>query len=331
MRIFFVLIMSCFALPVVAQFAPQADVTGSTAISRNDARIVDWALDCKVTQGWLDIADKSQGFVSFGSESNATGKSDNGVVSLGDSGIAVLTFSGVIYNGEGPDFVVFENGFVNPANPEEAFLELAFVEVSSDGVNYVRFPASSQTDTPQIPVAGVYMNARKLHNLAGKYKAGYGTPFDLEELKGIPELDIDNITHVRLVDVIGSVTGNGSIDKDGHFVNDPYPTAIPSGGFDLDAVGVLHSPGKWPATIGNTTKSAMQIYPNPAHDKIRLQGGGKQLTTAIVQDVTGRTVLQYPLTSTSVELDIRQLNNGVYYLVVYDVNGEQWVERFNKY
>ena len=66
---------------------------------------------------------------------------DGAIVSLGDAGVAVLTFSTPIRNGQGPDFAVFENAFSN------TFLELALVEVSSDGQNFVRFDAISNTDT----------------------------------------------------------------------------------------------------------------------------------------------------------------------------------------
>ena len=59
--------------------------------------------------------------------------------------MATVTFASPIYNGEGPDFAVFENGFdiddeYDPTGVLH-FLELAFVEVSSDGENFFRFPA----------------------------------------------------------------------------------------------------------------------------------------------------------------------------------------------
>jgi hypothetical protein len=42
------------------------------------------------------------------------GLPDGSIVSLGDSGIAIATFAHPIYNGSGPDFAVFENGFQKP-------------------------------------------------------------------------------------------------------------------------------------------------------------------------------------------------------------------------
>ena len=80
----------------------------------------------------------------------------------------------------------------------------------------------------------------EINNLAGKYESNYGTPFDLEELSKIPEIDVTKITHVRIIDVIGTLSNNyATRDSKGRKINDQYPTQFPSGGFDLDAVGVI--------------------------------------------------------------------------------------------
>lgn len=319
------------SLPAVAQYAPQAGVAGSTAINKSDSRIVGWATTCMVERGWLDIADKQQGRASLGEDGNATGKADNYIVSLGDSGTAVLTFPAPLYNGPGADFAVFENGFPNPDNPEEAFLEFAFVEVSSDGVNYTRFPASSLTDTPQVPVAGVFMNARKVHNLAGKYISNYGTPFDLDELKNVPGLDVNNITHVRLVDVVGSMGAHASIDKDGNLINDPYPSAIPSCGFDLDGIAALHMIGRWPSGVDNIAEAGgIRLYPNPAQNHLTVSAVGFTEGRLIVRDVAGRTLVSRDA-GVNTSVDISHLSAGVYYLILNDGNGNEWIERFSKY
>ena len=58
-------------------------------------------------------------------------------VALGQGGTATLTFAQPITNGPGYDFAVFGNGF-SDGHPE--WVKPAFVEVSSDGVNFFRFP-----------------------------------------------------------------------------------------------------------------------------------------------------------------------------------------------
>ncbi len=145
---------------------------------------------------------------------------------------------------------MFENGF------SDNFLELGYVEVSSDGTHFARFSSVSATSTAaQIGGFGS-LDPTNLYNLAGKYRAGYGTPFDLAELAGTKNLDVNNVQFVRVVDVVGRIDaapGNPaytpSLDSQGNIINDPYPTAFASGGFDLDGIGVLNASPE-PGSIG---------------------------------------------------------------------------------
>mgnify|MGYP003603666681 CR=1 FL=1 len=161
------------------------------------------------------------------------GDGENGstnVVSLGDGGTLTLTFPAPITDGPGADFAVFENAF------DARFLELAFVEVSSDGTNFCRFPSHTLATNPVPAYPAGYMEPEAYGGLAGKHLQGLGTPFDLRTLAGESGLDLNRVTHVRLVDI----PGDGSVTDDyGHPLYDPFPT-WDSGGFDLDAVGVLH-------------------------------------------------------------------------------------------
>jgi len=312
------------------QFAPQAGLPGSTAIPAASSSFVAWANACTVYRGYIDIANPGAGVTTQGDESVVVGVPDGSLLSLGDSGVIVLTFPGTIYNGPGPDFAVFENGFKNPSNDAMAFLELAFAEVSSDGVNYFRFPATCNVPaTTQIPGSGVYTDASLINNLAGKYIAGYGTPFDLEELKGTPGLDVDNITHVRLVDVVGSVSGHSSLDHEGRVINDPYPTNFPTGGFDLDAVGAIniHTTG-----VPDVGMSAVRIFPNPASDRISfsLPAHTIQQHVSIIA-ATGVVVSRFDVAGDTGSADIAHLPAGVYSLCITDDNGSRCMGRFVKY
>ena len=125
-----------------AQFDGAVGTEGCKAISNSDNRILSWAVGCQVNRGWQDIATK-EAKASFGTIEYAIGEATTSTtteaISLGDGGTALLTFDRPIVNGAGPDFAVFENSF------NDSFLELAFVEVSSDGIHFVRFPAISNT------------------------------------------------------------------------------------------------------------------------------------------------------------------------------------------
>ncbi|GEM_PF-845868 len=235
------LFLPLIGLSQSGSFPPQAGIIGSDAMHADSSVFRDWAVTCEVERGFRRINFPDSGVALTGEASFALGKADaNGVVSLGDSGVATLTFTEPFFDGPGPDFAVFENGFKSSG---QAFLELAFVEVSSNGVDFIRFPAISevQTDT-QIGFANV-MDASYLHNLAGKYISRHGVPFDLAELPDTSVLNKNAVTHVRVVDVIGSIDPNiGSYDSQGTLINDPWPTTFEQCGFDLDAIGIINSP-----------------------------------------------------------------------------------------
>ena len=152
------------------------------------------------------------------------------IVSLGRGGSLTLAFDAPIRNGEGADFAVFENGF------GDDFLELGFVEVSSDGSNYVRFPTDSLTASAVDAYETI--DTTQIDGFAGKYPQGFGVPFDLADLaETSATLDVSQITRVRLVDVVG----DGSVlDTSGNPIYDPFPTTG-SSGLDVDAVAVLNA------------------------------------------------------------------------------------------
>lgn len=322
-----VLVWLLASLAAAGPFSPAPRFPGdtdSTAVYYTDIPASSdpnsWATGIVVERGYVDISHPELGLVTHGSESDAKGPTDltsYGVVSLGDGGVATLTFDESIYitNGDGNDFAVFENGLA------DTFLELGFVEVSSDGINFFGFDAVSLTPTNKQVGGFGALDTTNLHNLAGKYRIGYGTPFDLEELKDVNVLlDVNSITHIRVIDVVGfvepadfygdgivnsidysifaaaytSADGDGnwnqdcdihrewipsspghyedpdgevdmkdlqafvarwldendysSCDINGHQINDPWPTPFQNpyiyktytGGFDLDAVGVIN-------------------------------------------------------------------------------------------
>ncbi|HIP32726.1 MAG TPA: T9SS type A sorting domain-containing protein [Crocinitomicaceae bacterium] len=279
-----VLVFATFILTTVSfsqSFAPPAGQVGSTAIHKDSVIILSWANNCSVTRGLADITNPSLGDASFGVAPNAVGIADgSSVISLGDGGEAILSFGTLITNGPGPDFVVFENSF------SETFLELAFVEVSSDGVNFFRFPAISETQTTtQIGGFGS-VDCRYLHNLAGKYKANYGTPFDLNDVAGVFGLNENAITHVKIIDAVGSIDPlYGTQDSQGNYVNDPFTTPFASSGFDLDAVGVINEGS---LDLNEEIREQFSIFPNPTSDVVTIAVNSP--TTFSIIDFKGQLI-----------------------------------------
>ena len=306
-----ILLLAMVPVALWAQFAPAQDQPGTTAMHADSSAFVAWAAGCTVERGPMRIDKPENGLASYGADSLAIGKPGGtyDVVSLGDGGTAILTFESPIYNGEGPDFAVFENGFANAVNPDTWALELGFVEVSSDGVNFFRFPAVTYVQTDeQLGNAGSIVPAQ-LHNFASKYGAFYGTPFDLDEVEDNELLDKNRVTHVRIVDVVGNIDPEyATKDSEGHIVNDPWPTAFASSGFDLDAVGVIHDIAH--NDVPENAEEAIAVYPNPVRDRLMVKA--EDLQSVEIYNLVGQQVL----VSTSDVVDMGALNQGIYFVRV---------------
>ena len=301
-----ILLMALVPTMLWAQFAPEAGVAGTTAMHCDSAAFVAWATGCVIERGPQQIDDPSLGLVSYGADADAIGKADNMVVSLGDGGTAVLTFDSPICNQQGPDFAVFENPFHNVPH---CFLELAFVEVSSDGENYFRFPAVTKVPSDEQMGSFGVMDATMIHNFAGKYEVMYGTPFDLDEMPDNVLLNKNKITHIRLVDVIGTINPEyATYDSEGHIVNDPFPTPFYSSGFDLDAIGVIHDLAHF--DVSENEMMSMAMYPNPVKDMLTVKVDNLQWVE--IFNLMGQLVM----TSSSSVIDFGDLNAGLYFVRV---------------
>lgn len=318
-----ILAITILALPqlLFSQFAPAAGVPGSTAIPADSSVFVNWALGCTVVRGPVQIDMPELGEPTVGIEEDALGPADGLVLSLGDGGQATLTFEYPLMDGPGWDFAVFENGF---AAGNGFFLELGRVEVSSDGIQFFAFEATSLTDTMNQVSSFGMLDPTKIDGLAGKYVTGYGVPFDLAALSGQSGLDVDNITHIRIIDVVGSLNPDyASRDNEGRPINDPWPTPFPSSGFDLDGVGVIHQNINTLVKQPLQEESKLHCWPNPVRvgQDIRVSEL-EESGTLRLWNYKSQLIWQWEvgLERTSVPTD--GLSTGCYYLQYINANGE---------
>lgn len=175
------------------------------------------------------------------------------VASLGVGGSLTLGFAVVITDGPGADLLVFENAF---EAGDGVFSEVAFVEVSTDGVHFARFPARYSGPPAPLPAFGTapfgsyrgltgaqpvlaHVGANPIDPL-DPVTAG-GEAFDLWDLRldaGVVAglVDLQQIHFVRLVDVVAGV----DVDSCGQLI---YDVGGSSGSADIDAVAVRHALG----------------------------------------------------------------------------------------
>ena len=249
-----------------------------------------------------NILTASSNRATYGAESDVAGIADNVVVSLGDGGIADILFNVPLADGNGFDFAVFENPLT------DTFLELAFVEISSDGIHFFRIPAYSLTDTLTQTAGFGATDPTKIHNLAGKYRALFGTPFDISEAPDTTLLRKDSVTVVRLIDVVGSIDPiYASHDFENRIVNDPFPTPFESCGFDLDAVGVINNRSN---TGFEEDQKVIFIYPDPACDVIHFIA--TETERVFIYSCSGHLMREYSGSEKSA--DVSSFDNGIYFL-----------------
>lgn len=180
-----------------------------------------------------------------------------GFIGFDAPGQITLGFNLPITNGSGADFAVFENAFISAyttvdgSQIGQVFAELGYVEVSTDGVHFARFPSISDTANR----VGAYgtVDPTNVYNLVGKhvnaYGESWGTPFDLDDLSEHEmvlsgAVNLLDINYIRIVDIPGS---GAYMDSEGNPIYDAWVT-WGSGGVDLDAIGVINQvpePATW--------------------------------------------------------------------------------------
>ena len=176
------------------------------------------------------------------------------VLTLGIGGSVVLGFDVEICNLPGADFIVFENPFF-ALGTTKVFAELAYVEVSTDGKTFARFPSRFNDPSNGSGPFGT-LQIGSVKNLAGMVPvlansitrpqidprnpclAG-GDAFDLEDLKNHPYVKSGkvNLMRIRYIKIIDVISGKDK-DSRGRIIYDP------GNGADIDAVAVINYRGK---------------------------------------------------------------------------------------
>lgn len=146
------------------------------------------------------------------------------VVSLGIGGEIVLSFEpNAIVDGEGADFIVFENAFFAGGDPALPSADLAEISVSEDGVDWKTFDCAPGPAAPYGTCAGwhpVYSAPENGVSPMDPTVAG-GDAYDLSAV---------GLERAKLVRIRDRSTASCE--------GQPKPT---TSGFDLDAIAIVHA------------------------------------------------------------------------------------------
>jgi hypothetical protein len=183
-------------------------------------------------------------------------------LSLGAQGEATFGFADAIRDGEGADFIVFENAFELLAAPAftdptgNSFAEVCFVEVSTNGIDFVRFPTSYSGPNAAHPVFGgsaigafdgfagsgpVYADVGAGGISPLNAALAGGDAMDLADLAGEALVlsglvDLQNINFVRLIDVLEGT----QVDSLGRTIWDDRGNDVLDSA-DIDAICILNA------------------------------------------------------------------------------------------
>ncbi|MFO1020435.1 MAG: hypothetical protein U0903_07035 [Planctomycetales bacterium] len=181
---------------------------------------VDRVVSYRIGSGGGKNKEKLPGIVLGPPKGRGKLRAGTDVFSLGSGGEIVLEFTdNEVFDGPGPDFIVFENPFLQePGNdPHAGYFEFGRVDVSEDGVNWKFFPADTGTKKGCAGWNPVLANAdENAISPTDPEKAG-GEAYDLKDV------GLKVVRFVRITDLQNKLGGEGTM------------------GFDLDAVAAVHS------------------------------------------------------------------------------------------
>lgn len=228
--------------------------------------------------------------------------SPNNICSLGLGGEIVVGFKNYyIVDGEGADFTIFENAFINPIT-KRVFAEPGIVSISEDGINFAEFPFDS------LSLEGC-AGTRPTNGRANPFDPSIsgGNPFDLEKI------GMKKARFIKIKDFSEYVLGNKS-----HPFYDPTIS-----GFDLDAVAGIHLK---PITSGSDMENFTNVCFNIRFKRLNIEIEANETVTMKIFDSIGRMYITsiFPGYST---LDLNHYPDGVF-LIYLQCKSQSYVTIF---
>lgn len=200
-----------------ADGAPDVDAGEPTHVEEHARFFADEVISLTIGEGGGFRADEANTVVTGPPQGSGLASGSLDVVSLGWRGEIVLRLGVDVKDGAGPDLIVFENAF---ESGPRVFAEAGAVAVSDDGVTWSEFACDKELPAPNgcAGYAPVLSHPDNDVDPRDPDTAG-GDLFDLANV---------GLTRARFVRIV---------DRG----EEPGDLSLTTGGFDLDAIAVVHA------------------------------------------------------------------------------------------
>ncbi len=209
------------------------------------------------------------------------------ICSIGLGGEICVGFKNYyVYDGEGEDFTIFENAFINPIT-KKVFAEPAVVSVSEDGVNFYEFPWDYYT----------------LQGCAGtKPTNGKANPFDPKVSGGnsfdLAVLGLKKIRYIKIKDICDTILKSP---------NHPYYDPVISG-FDLDCVVGLNL-----TSLTDFAELPLENHYLVKSYKTFLNIHSEKEFLLQIYDACGKLLLSVETKSDNYEIDLSKFHGNIFF------------------
>ncbi len=215
---------------------------------------------------------------------------------IGLGGEIIIGFKNkILKNGQGPDFTIFENAFINPVT-NTVFAEPGIVSVSQDGITFYQFPFDTLTLKG---FAGInYTNGKKD---PFNPKISGGDSFDLEDL------GLDYIRYIKIKDTTEFIK---SLPEDHKYWNPEFILT----GFDLDAiVGLYLEDDDMSAEVNEINENNISITNN--NRELLILSNNLDYFQLKIYDILGNMI--FSNFSNIVKFNFENNPKGFYFIDIY--------------
>jgi len=225
--------------------------------------------------------------------------SQSEIFSIGIGGEIIVGFKNkILRNGDGIDFIIFENAFVNSIN-NGIFAEPAIVSVSKDGINFIEFPFDKDS---LIGLAGITPTNGSVD--AYKYPQSGGDGFDLSGI------GLDYIKYIKIKDTTLHIS---TLEKNNKFYNPEFLLS----GFDLDAVLGLYLEDET-VNVEDENKYFEIIY-NEQSKTLFIKNFYNELINLNIINLNGQVIYNNKILN-DITINIDYLDSGIYFINSYNQN-----------